>query len=325
VGREATATEDYAYAAALALAQAIARRAGSDVLQAVWADAAARVGAYQPVAEARGQPETVAGPPDWRGLLDLLEGHDGETYDDLWRLWVVRDLDRPLLNARAAARTRYERLVEAAADWRLPRPIRDALRAWQFEQASALFTRANSILDQRRAIEAAAASAGLVTPPTLQAAFEMSDGFTAAAAEATAELAALARYAAADATRPTEPNPLQVMGMWGATPGIDLDRAADLFAMGDLAGSTDAAEGAGVVWASAEDVGRGRLISIVALTLATLVAVALVAGWLRARRRHRRTYAAHWVGPAPYATLAATLDPPPPVVAADRESGADLS
>ena len=48
VGREPTATEDYAYAATLALARAIAERAGADGLRAVWADAAARIGAYQP-------------------------------------------------------------------------------------------------------------------------------------------------------------------------------------------------------------------------------------------------------------------------------------
>ena len=48
VGREDDKTEDYAYAATLALARAIAERAGADGLRAVWADAAARVGAYQP-------------------------------------------------------------------------------------------------------------------------------------------------------------------------------------------------------------------------------------------------------------------------------------
>ena len=40
--------EDYAYAATLVLADAIAERAGADGLRAVWADASAHIGAYQP-------------------------------------------------------------------------------------------------------------------------------------------------------------------------------------------------------------------------------------------------------------------------------------
>ncbi len=106
VGRETTAIEDYAYAASLLLAGLVADRAGDEALQAVWADAAAGVGAYQPpgpaggtagagrtagaadgsgAAAAAGEPETVDGPPDWRGLLDLLDEHGRTTFDDLWR------------------------------------------------------------------------------------------------------------------------------------------------------------------------------------------------------------------------------------------------
>ena len=57
IGRDTGATEDYAYAASLALAKAIGERATPDVLQAVWADAAGHVGAYQP--PSGGTPETV--------------------------------------------------------------------------------------------------------------------------------------------------------------------------------------------------------------------------------------------------------------------------
>ncbi len=348
VGREATATEDYAYAATLAVAKAIAVRAGPDVLRAVWADAAARVGAYQPpnagtgargagaagagagaagatAAGATGAPETIDRPPDWRGLLDLLETYDTDAYDDLWRLWVVRDSDKPLLLARDAARRGYEDLLVAARDWQLPVSVRDALRAWQFEQASQLFARAHRILDQREAIGAAAASAGLVPPPTLRGVFELPDAFATADREATAELEVIATYVDAAATRPGEPNPFQIMGLWGTMPDADLDTARVRFAIADLVGSSHAARAAARVWTSAEDVGRGRFISIVALALALVIAMVLVAGWFRARRRQRRRFGARWVGPASYGTLAATLEPPPPpVVADDGESGADL-
>ncbi len=39
-------------------------------------------------------PEAVDGPPDWRGLLDLLEAHDTDAYDDLWT-HVGRSRHRP--------------------------------------------------------------------------------------------------------------------------------------------------------------------------------------------------------------------------------------
>ena len=114
------------------------------------------------------------------------------------------------------------------------------------------------------------------------------------------------------------------MGMWGTTPEVDLARSRDLFAAGDLAASTDAAGAAATVWLSAESVGRGRLVSIGALVLATLLGIALFVGWLRNRRRRRRRFAARWVGPDPYATLAATPDPATPAVVGDEgRRGAD--
>jgi hypothetical protein len=333
IGRESTATEDYAYAATLELAQEVARRAGPEVLRQVWADAASRVGAYQPPIEggaaapgsaaATDEPETVEGPPDWRGLLDLLETHDSDRYDDLWTTWVVRDMDLPLLEARRAARTRYEEVVREAGAWDLPTPVRDALRAWQFDTVDTLLADASAILDLRDAIAAATAESGLTPPDTLETTFELSDGFVLAGREAAAELDTIDRYDAAAATRPAEPSALQVLGLWGETPDVALAQARDLFAAGDLAGSSDAAETAAIVWSTAEDVGRGRLISIVALTLAVLLAIALFVGWLRARRRRRRRFAARWVGPDPYATLAATLDPPPAVVGDEGKRGAD--
>lgn len=340
VGVEAAATEEYAYAATLSLAKAIAARAGPDALRAVWADAAARIGAYQPPDTGAGATETGAGeagspelgspelvdrPPDWRGLLDLLETHDTDAYDDLWRRWVVRDSDKPLLLARDGARRQYEDLVVAAGDWRLPLSVREALRAWRFEQATQLFASAHRILDQRDAIAAGAASAGLTPPPTLREAFELPDAFAAADREATAELEAIATYVDAAATRPNEPNPFQIMGLWGTTPDADLDAARARFSNRDLPGSSHAARAAAFAWTSAEDVGRGRFISIVALTLALLIAIVLVARWLRARRRRRRRFAARRVGLASYGTLAATPEaPPPPVVADDGENRADL-
>ena len=99
------AVETYGYAASLELARAIAERAGDDALRRVWADAAAGKGAYQPpagsAAAGAAEPETSPGPPDWRGLLDLLEAETGKDFVDLWQTWVVRPAELPLLGARA--------------------------------------------------------------------------------------------------------------------------------------------------------------------------------------------------------------------------------
>jgi hypothetical protein len=332
LGRESTATEDYAYAASVTLAKAILQRGGAEALRRVWADAATRIGAYQPpvtggdgVGTPGSAPESVDGPPDWRGLLDLLEAETSISFDDLWRKWVVRDTDMPLLDPRRETRARYQEVVAAAGDWHLPRPVRDTLRAWQFGTADDLLAGATRILEQKAAIEAAASASGLTPPDTLRTAFELPDGFDVASQEAAAELEGIRRYDQAAASRPAEPDAVQVLGMYGTTPDAELARARDLFAAGDLAASTDAAAAAALIWTTAEDVGRGRLVSIAALVLAFLVALVLIVGSVRARRRRRRRFAARWVGPEPYATLAATLDPPAPAVVADEASrGADL-
>ncbi len=294
IGSEGPTTEDYAYAASLALARAIAARAGPDRLRQVWADAAERVGAYQPPvhvassATGAAAPETVEGAPDWRGLLDLLDANTNATYDDLWRTWVARDSDLPLLDARKTARARYDELVAAAGEWQLPRAVRDAMRAWRFDQATTLLDDAAAILDQRATIAMNAATSGLTVPASLQAAFESADGFASAKLQAAAETEAIQRYDAAVAARPATTDLLQAVGLWGTTPAADLDQARTRFASGDLAGSASAASSAASTWAGAEDVGRGRLVSLGLLALAAVLATILFGLWMRGRRQAGR-------------------------------------
>jgi hypothetical protein len=296
VGEGDPKAETYAYAASLVLAKAIAARAGDATLRDVWADAADRVGAYQPTTNAAPAmtggtspaPETVAGAADWRGLLDLLEAHTGKSYDDLWRTWVARDTDLPLLDARAAARTRYDQVVGEAGDWQLPKEIRDAMRAWQFDQATGMLTDAEGILRQRTEIEAKALASGLTPPSTLRSAFEGTGGLAAAGGEASAELQAIAAYDAAVVAVPLGARDLlQTLGSLGTDPAGDLAKAKTLFANGDLAGSTAAATDAAAAWASAENLGRGRIVSLILLALALVFAAILVASWYRGRRRRR--------------------------------------
>ncbi len=292
IGRASSAAESYGYAASLALANAIAERAGADTLRRVWGDAAARVGAYQPptgtsTTAATGPPETVAGAPDWRGLLDLLEAETGQSFDDLWRTWVARPEDLALLDARAAARTRYAAVLAVTDGWQLPKPIRDALRAWRFEDAGALLDQATQVLDERTAVARAAAAAGLTPPTSLRVAFEGDAGFAAALDEGTAELAAIARYQAAAAARPSGDGLVTTMGLWGDTPGASLVAARTAFARGELAASAAASDEAASIWASASPLGRSRVTSLLILAVAGFFACALVILWSVGRRQRR--------------------------------------
>jgi hypothetical protein len=282
VGEVDPKAEAYAYAASLALARAIVERSGADAIRSVWSDAAAHVGAYQPAGAST--PETVQGPPDWRGLLDLLEAHTGKSFDDLWRTWVARDTDLSLLDARAAARSRYDAVLQAADGWQLPRDVRDAMRAWRFDEATSILGDAEAVLEQRTTIDQGATAAGLTPPPTLKTALEGA-GVAAARQEATAELQAIATYQAAAAAQPADSDVLQALGSIGTDPAGDLARAKTLFASGDLAGSTAAAGSAGSTWLSAADIGRGRAVSLALLALAVVFAVVLAASWVRGRRR----------------------------------------
>jgi hypothetical protein len=296
-----SAVEDYGYAASAALARLIGERAGTRALSSVWADARAGIGAYQPpgllgapMASGSDAAPTEAGspPPDWRGLLDLLEDRTGKAYDDLWRAWVVRPDEADLLDERAAARRRYDEVVRRASEWHLSPLIREAMRAWQFEQAGELLDAADRTLDDRDAVAAAASGAGLDVPLALQAAFEGRGGFAAAGAEADAELAAIEAYEAARVARPAEPDLVQQVGLWDSAPDADLDRSADAFAVGDLRSSVEASAIAGATWEGAREVGRNRIISIVAVSLAVLIAVGMfvrsLRGWAIRRSTRRR-------------------------------------
>ena len=259
VGTLDVAKEDYAYAAGLALAREIGKRAGERGLRSVWADAADRISAYQPTGAGE---EIVGGPVDWRALLDLLEEKTGKRYDDLWRTWVARPEDLPLLDARVEARARYAQFVEAVGSWHVPLSIRDAMRAWRFDEGTGLMDSAQGVLDLRAKVESAASDAGLTAPVALREAFEDDDGFDDAMAEGGAELQAIEHYMAAVGHKPAKTTPLMRLGLMDQTPEADLAVARDAFARGDLAASAEASDEAAASWINAEPSGQGRAFSI---------------------------------------------------------------
>src|SRR6185312_1756705 len=281
-----TAESDlYAYAASLELARQIADRAGADSLRAVWSRAARGIGAYLPEPTTE---EPVAGAPDWRGLLDLLEDQTGTDFEDLWRRWVARPEDLSALEARSTTRAAYAEAVAAAGDWRLPVTIRNAMRSWRFDAARDGIRTAEAILGQRATLAAAAAATGVKLPDSLRAAFEAPDGLTAAAAEAAAEGSAIEMIAAAQAARPVGTGFLDGLviglGLLFQDPARQLGTAQLAFEAGQVNSAYDAALSARDAWRYAAEAGRWRIVSLVLLALA----LAVVAWVTRARRRRRR-------------------------------------
>jgi hypothetical protein len=306
VSAAAATSEDYGYAASLALATAIGKRAGADGLRRVWTAAAAHEGAYQPAAgggaaaaggaatgggaSAASPLETVDRAPDWRGLLDLLEDKTGKQFGDLWREWVVRDEEAPLLDERTTARTEYTKLAADAGPWRLPGAIRAAMRGWQFDDATTLMSGARAVLARRADVESAAAAAGLELPNRLEAAFESANGVVAANDEADAELSTIQALVAAAAARPATSGPIEQLGLLGSTPDADLAAARAAFVHGDLSAAARGAASARGAWIAAGDAGLNRILAAVAVVLLILLVLAVVAS-SRGRVRRRGSLA----------------------------------
>jgi hypothetical protein len=287
VGRDTVATEDYAYAASLSLARSIARRAGTEGLKRVWAAAAGRLATYQPVG-GTAPPEATDAAPDWRNLLDLLEEETGKSYADLWRRWVVRPTELTLLGERAATRAEYAAVQALAGDWQLPKVVREALRAWQFDQATQLLGDARALLKRRAGLRQAAADNGLTLPAQLEAAFEADTGFAAANAEADAEAAVIDAIRIASTYRLDGSKPLVQLGLIGATPDAILASARSAFAAGDLTRAVQEADHAQDVWLGSEEVGRNRLLAGIGVLLIGLMGLGLFIGRLRERQRRLR-------------------------------------
>jgi len=310
------AQDAYAFAASRKLAELIAQRAGPTGLTRVWVAAAAGDMADQPAhgsgapereaavgagsgtasssgtgmdtgASAGGDSGAAASPiqrdapaPDWRSLLDLLETRTNETYDDLWRAWVVRPEEAALLDARATARSAYAAAVREAGDWELPRAIRTALDHWRFDEAMAMITKARAVLAGRSDLEADATAAGLTLPPTLREAFER-QGPDAAQLELASETAAIARIAADAGSKPLDANIVDSIGLIGDNSDAQIARARTTFASGDLTSAVGAADTAHDAWLGATERGRGRF----AVGAAVLAAFGLIMlAWSRRRR-----------------------------------------
>ena len=86
------------------------------------------------------------GAPDWRGLLDLFDGQGrGVLRRPVADNGLPATRTSPFLTPATIARARYHAVVAAAGDWRLPQAVRDALRAWRFDDANRLLGAAEAV------------------------------------------------------------------------------------------------------------------------------------------------------------------------------------
>jgi hypothetical protein len=296
---DAPSTADpYGYAASAELVRLIVARTGPTGLKAVLAAATAHEATYQPATTGgatTGSATTAAttaattgpaAPTDWRGLLDLLAERAGVDATDLWRTWVARSQDFPLLDARTRARADYASLLAASGQWRVPPSIRDALGAWRFDVAEARMGAARAALTARDELAVAAALAGLTPPSGSRRAYE-ADDLEAAAAESHVGRAIVDQIVAARAAGARPADLLIQVGLLGQDPLAELDAASAAFTAGDLAVAQARAIGARETWAGAADLGGLRLRVLAALALAVAVAVAALFVATRTRRRTR--------------------------------------
>jgi hypothetical protein len=275
--------EDYGYAASPVVATEIAALAGADGLRAVWRAVADDALAYEaPGDEPRGANDPE--PESWQRLLDLLENLTAADYDPIWREWVLTAAEAPELDAREAARARFDEAMEAADDWALPRSTRLLMDAWSFSAAEDELVEAREIFDEREALAAQAAGMELEPTGDLRDAFE-DDGLSAAAAEIDEQRAALAAIEDAAAALGPERTLIERVGLIGdVDPAVSLDAARAAYEGGEDADAKAEADSAVEERAAIGERGRLRI----GIAAAGLLALDLLTiGGLLLRRRAR--------------------------------------
>ena len=245
-GEASEEQDQYGYPASWALARAMAQRAGDEALRAVVAAIDAGRGAYAPPVTAQGDEGTASRQDDEqdgtrgravnaREFLDHLEEQTGVAFDDLFARYVFAAADADLLDERRAVRESYRALEDAGGEWGVPAPVIEAMGRWDFSAAATAIEEATAWLAERDALVAALDRAGLTAPERLREIYRRSGGGQDAEHELQLERGFLERYVEARTSVTGDPSPLERMGLFGAMePARALDRAADLFAAGDV-------------------------------------------------------------------------------------------
>ena len=233
--------------------------------------------------------ETQPLPPDWRTLLDLLEGVGGSSdATSLFRSGVVDADGVGQIDRRAAARVDYFALESRAGVWSLPPLLRLPMAKWDFDTFLARQAEVSDTITRRDGLDAWAEDLELTSPADVQDLFEQAT-VDMAAVDALLEERQGALEVLAEAERLVNDDRglLARVGLARSEPDADLERLREQWAAGDYRGVarggrelTDLVEGA---------VGQGTLRIL-------FPAIALVALWQSfawvVRRRKRQSQGA---------------------------------
>lgn len=274
---DSEATEDYGYAASWYVLDQIEAEIGIEGLREVIAMAAADQISYAGDPE----PETEPRPSDWQRLLDLLEevGGSGQA-GALFDTYVVNEEQRPVLAARAAARTEYQGLAERGGTWTPPLEVRELLAGWEFESVAAQIAEADQVLEARAEIEAVLDGTD-VERIGLEDLYERATDTSDVVAVTGATLEAAEDYREASERHRSGPGLLGSVGLFLSGTGDRLDDAREELERGDAQASLQASDD---VLDRLDHATRDGLLRVA--TVALLGAVVMFA--VRQVRRRRR-------------------------------------
>lgn len=226
-------------------------------------------------------------PPDWRTILDHLEGVGGST-EAAPRLQAA--LDDPTASAeidrRAEARGEYEALAEQAAPWTLPPMVRVPMAEWDFDTVAEHRAEVSEALERRDLLEERAEELELEATTDSRPVFESATGDLSEFEELLdAQEEAIEAFDEAEHLVNGRPGLLARAGLVGHDPDGDLSALRDAWANGEYATVTD--DGHSLTDLMETSVGRGALRILVPVIV--LVGVWQLIRWLT---RHRRTSSA---------------------------------
>jgi tetratricopeptide (TPR) repeat protein len=255
-GQPDSAADAYLYGASLETARQIAGLAGLGGLSRVWSQIRAGAWAYQPTHSAT-EIGRIGG-LDSRSFLDYLEQTTGRSYGAIWQQWVMSGPQAEVLQRRSGARTAYRDAQATAGAWDLPPDIRRTMDTWQFDEAIAFMGQARTTLATAAQIATQSVQEGTTVPGNLKSAFEA--GLVRGTDEANAELAALRSMEGARQAEADQHGAARGLGLLGADPGADLDRARAAFSAGNIPAAQAFASEAWSEWAGAAGAGEIRIL-----------------------------------------------------------------
>jgi hypothetical protein len=283
--------ERYGYQASFWVIHNVVTAVGVEHMREVFASADAQTTAYPGAGRAEAVPRA-----GWKTFLDLverIERPDSLEFDDMLRDLVLTPGEADQLADRATARKAYRALLDAGDGWLPGWYVRRSMGEWRFDVAQSHIAEAQTVLDLRGQVDAAAAALELEPNGALRDAYEGAQaGFADATAVAQAELDALSAIADARTKVEAEPDLVSTIGLLGETPDAPYAAARGAFEGGDMAMARTSALAAAALVTGAAAVGQGRLAIAIGIAVALLLLVIVMAVLVRRRRRRAVALAA---------------------------------